>query len=241
MLIFAKDNCTKQQVFALVINNNNRQNGYRYIDKHTGGGQASYEVNEEEAKVVRKMFFWMGYDRLSLGEVWRRINKLQPITRKGNTFWNRATIWRILKNPAYKGQAAFGKRKSGPIASRIRPQKRSSEQPRWNYSLYNTDKEDWIYIAVPAIVDEVLFDTVQEQLEENKKVARIQRDKAKNLLQGLTVCAICERAYYAKPSGYKKDNYVYYRCSGTNRERFKSDLKICNNKPIRAETLEVAV
>lgn len=219
--------------------------GYRYIHKHIGGGQASYEIIEEEAELVRKMFFWIGQERLTLGEVWRRVNKLKPVTRKGKNFWNRATIWRILKNPAYKGQAAFGKRKSAEIAPRIRPQKRSSEQPKWNYSLYNTEKEDWIYIPVPAIVDAKLFDTVQEQMEENKKLARVRREKARNLLQGLTVCQLCKRAYYAGNKGKKLGNpkayYTYYRCSGTNRERFSSDFKICDNRSIRTEVLEIAV
>lgn len=32
--------------------------GYRYINKHIGGGQAFFEINEEEAEVIRKMFFW---------------------------------------------------------------------------------------------------------------------------------------------------------------------------------------
>lgn len=219
--------------------------GYHYIPKHIGGGQASYEINEEEAEIVRKMFYWVGHERLTLGEVWRRINKLCPITRKGKTFWNRATIWKILKNPAYKGQAAFGKRKSGAVAPRIRPQKRSSEHPKWNYSLYNTEKEDWIYIPVPAIIDENLFDVVQEQMEENKKLARVRRENARNLLQGLAVCQICKRAYYASKKGKKpgniKGDYTYYRCSGTNRERFGNDFKICDNKPIRTEVLETAV
>lgn len=36
--------------------------GYRYIDKHTGGGTASYQVIEEEAGMVRRMFAWVGQE-----------------------------------------------------------------------------------------------------------------------------------------------------------------------------------
>lgn len=218
--------------------------GYRYIDKHTGGGQAAYQINEEEAIIVRKMFAWVGQERLSLGEVWRRINQIKPVTRKGKSYWNRSTIWRILKNPAYKGQAAFGKRRSGERRPCLRPQKRSYEQSKWNYSLYASEKEEWIYIPVPAIIDENLFEVVQEQLEENKKLYRVRRDKAKNLLQGLTVCHRCQRAYYARSKGQKlngQENYTYYRCSGTDSNRFFDGIKACNNKPVRTDALEIAV
>lgn len=34
-------------------------------------------------------------------------------------------------------------------------------------------KEEWITIPVPALVDPVLFESVQEQLEENQRRARI--------------------------------------------------------------------
>ena len=34
------------------------------------------------------------------------------LTRKGKMHWDRSTIWYMLKNPAYKGQAAFGRTKN---------------------------------------------------------------------------------------------------------------------------------
>jgi hypothetical protein len=33
-------------------------------------------------------------------------------TRKGETVWDRSTVWAMLRNPAYRGQAAFGKTKT---------------------------------------------------------------------------------------------------------------------------------
>jgi hypothetical protein len=44
-------------------------------------------------------------------------------------------------------------------------------------------------IPVPALVDAVLFDAVQEQLQENRQRARIPQRGAKYLLQGLMVWA----------------------------------------------------
>src|SRR5206468_1158292 len=45
--------------------------GYRYIRKHDGGGQAQYQILEEEARVVRQVFAWVGQDGLSLEAVRR--------------------------------------------------------------------------------------------------------------------------------------------------------------------------
>lgn len=44
-------------------------------------------------------------------------------------------------------------------------------------------------IPVPALVDAVLFDAVQEQLQENRERARVPQRGAKYLLQGLIVWA----------------------------------------------------
>jgi site-specific DNA recombinase len=218
--------------------------GYRYIDRYTGGGQALYEIIEEEAEVVRKIFSWIGQDRLSIGEVSRRLNKAHPKTRTGKTYWDRSVIWGMLKNPAYKGQAAFGKTKVGKVLPRIKPQKRSHEQPKYNYSIYSVEKENWIYIQVPAIIEEALFDIVQEQLAENRKVARVRQRGALHLLQGMIECQRCHYAFYGKPvrnkRGEKIDSYAYYRCIGTDAYRFGGN-KICDNKQIRTDTLEIAV
>lgn len=59
--------------------------GYLYIDKYTGGGQAFFEIHEKEAEIVRKIFFWIGQERLSIGQVHRQLNEIYPFTRKGLT------------------------------------------------------------------------------------------------------------------------------------------------------------
>jgi site-specific DNA recombinase len=219
--------------------------GYRYIDKYTGGGQAFFEINEHESEIVRKIFHWIGYDRLSIGSVHRKLNETYPFTRKGKNYWNRSTIWAILKNPAYSGQAAFGRRKVINKLPRIRPRKGSHEHPKQNYSLCTTKKEDWIFISVPAIIEQDLFKVVQAQLEENKKAARVGEKGAKFLLQGLIVCKQCDYAYYSRkintaPRKNKTYNYFYYRCAGSDAFRF-GGKKLCNNTQIRMDMLDIAV
>jgi site-specific DNA recombinase len=218
--------------------------GYRYIDKYRGAGQALYEVHEAESAVVQTIFSWVGQDRLTIGEVCRRLKEANICSPKGKPYWDRSVIWLLLQNPAYKGQAAFGKTKIGAMLPRIRPQKHSCEQPRKNYSVHHVEKENWIYVPVPALIDEALFDTVQEQLSENRKLARTRRRGAAYLLQGLLVCQGCKYAYYGKSirnkRGEKIQHYAYYRCIGADPYRFGGN-KICENKQIRTDTLEIAV
>src|SRR6516225_6476394 len=79
--------------------------GYRYIGKHESGGEARYQVVAEEARVVRKIFEWVGQERCSIGEVCRRLQSDGVPTRTGKSAWDRSVIWSYLKNPAYKGTA----------------------------------------------------------------------------------------------------------------------------------------
>src|SRR4029450_2795921 len=77
--------------------------GYRYVSKHEGGGHARYDIIEDEARVVRQVLTWVGQERLSIGEVCRRLQRAEERTRTGRTQWDRSVVWGILKNPADKG------------------------------------------------------------------------------------------------------------------------------------------
>jgi site-specific DNA recombinase len=222
--------------------------GYRYIDKHRGNGQAFYEVHAQQAEVIQKIFYWVGYERVSLLEVCRRLGKMEILSPSGRPSWNRNVVWAMLKNPAYKGKAAFGKTRNVPKLPRLRPYKGSIEQPKQNYHSKKIEKESWIYISVPMIIDEVLFDSVQEQLEENRKIAaRIGKKGATYLLQGLVVCKRCGYAYCGKTV---KSHYIskhnikkvyiskFYACTDS---CHRGRNKTCNSKQIGGDTLEIAV
>lgn len=65
--------------------------GYRYITIGEGGGQARYEICEEEAQVVRQIFTWVGRERLSIGAACRRSRAAGVPTRSGKTWWDRTS------------------------------------------------------------------------------------------------------------------------------------------------------
>jgi site-specific DNA recombinase len=219
--------------------------GYRYVDKHTGGGQARYEIIPDEARVVRQVFDWVGRERLSIGEVCRRLTQAGEVTRTGKTVWDRSVVWGILHNPAYRGAAAFGKTRYEPLRPRLRAQRNRPLQPRRAVSVRDVPADEWLTIAVPALVEADLFAAVQAQLQENQRHARQSRRGARYLLQGLVQCHHCGYALYGKPISRKAAKghartYAYYRCLGTDAYRF-GGARVCDNPQVRTDLLDLAV
>ena len=173
--------------------------GYRYISQAEGGGIARYEILEDQAQVVRRLFDGVGRERLSRGEVQRRLTATAIPTPCGKAWWDRSTIWGILPNPAYRGPAALGKTRTGALRPRRRAQRNRALQPRRADSTSAQPAADWLPLPVPALVDDALFSAVQEPLAENRRRARQSQRGAKYLLQGLLVGAGCGYAYYGKP------------------------------------------
>src|SRR3954449_217928 len=221
--------------------------GYRYVGKHEGGGEARYQVVAEEARVVRRIFEWVGQDRCSIGEVCRRLRRDGVPSRTGKPAWDRSVVWATLKNPAYRGTAAFGKTRAGELKpQRLRPQRGRPEQPRRPASRVDTVSEEQILIEVPGLVSEDLFGAVQAQLEENRQRRRDRPGGGRYLLQGLVVCKRCGSGCYGKPTsrasakGKGTIPYAYYRCTGSDAYRFGGQ-RLCWNKQIRTDILDAAV
>jgi site-specific DNA recombinase len=219
--------------------------GYVYIDRYAGGGQARYQIHEEHTAVVRQIFAWVGLERCSLGEVCRRLKSQAIPSPTGKSYWDRATIWGMLKNAAYKGEAQFGKTRVGPLRPRVRPQRDKPMQPRRAVATYDTEAAERVVIVVPALIDADLFAAVAEQLEENRRRRRESKRGARYLLQGLLVCGCCRYAYYGKPLSQaarkgKNRDCAYYRCIGTDAYRFGGQ-RVCSNGQCRTDVLDKAV
>jgi len=219
--------------------------GYHYVSKQAGGGQARYEMVPDEARVVRQVFAWVGRERLSIGEVCRRLTQAGEVTRLGKPVWDRSMVWGMLKNPAYQGAAAFGKTRQEPLRPRLRAQRGRPLPPRRAVSTVDVPQEEWITLAVPALVEPAVFAAVQAQLEENRRHARQSKRGALYLLQGLLQCQQCGYAFYGKrlsPSSHKGKPraYAYYRCLGTDAYRFGGE-RVCDNAQMRTDRVDLAV
>ena len=214
--------------------------GYRYVKKSEGAGEARFEILPDQARVVRQIFEWVGSERAGLWEVCRRLQVAGEQTRSGNKRWDRSTVWGILRNPAYKGAAAFGKTRSEAWRGRLRPQRGRPAQPRRPRARAAVAQQDWISIPVPPIVEAELFESVQEQLRENQRRAQLRRKGSRFLLQGLICCAQCGYALCGNTRPTPDGEQGYYRCTGTDRYRFGGE-RVCQSTSVRIDLLDSAV
>jgi site-specific DNA recombinase len=212
--------------------------GYRYINKQEGGGEARFDIVGDEARVVQQVFAWVGHDRCTINAVCRRLHQAGVRTRTGKAHWDHKTIWDMLKNPAYKGEAAFGKTRWTPVGSRLRAPRGRPTHSRRGYSGKEVPQDEWITIPVPALVEVALFEAVQAQLEENRRRARIPEKGSRYLLQGLLVCRQCGYAYCGRTNDAR---HAYYRCAGAMNIPRHGFERVCGSKPLRMDQTDAAV
>ena len=172
--------------------------GYRYISKREGHGVARFEVIASEAQTVMTIFEWYGKEDYSLSQICERLNREGILRRSGKPGWDPTTVWDLLKDTAYKGEALYGKSRVGEYRPHLRPAHGQPDYPRRARSITATPVAAQIPVAVPAIVSVDLFEAVQEKLAENKARRRRSEPGVRFLLQGLTVCSKCGYAYIGK-------------------------------------------
>jgi site-specific DNA recombinase len=211
--------------------------GYRYITREAGGGAARYEIDDEAARIVRQIFTWVGHERLTLAGVGRRLYASGVPSPTGRPHWSRAMIYTLLRNPAYAGQAVYGRRQCVPWQPPLHPPRGHEGLPRRPYRQVPAAAERHISIAVPALVDEDLFASVAERLEENRKRHRERLAGAQYLLRGLLVCQKCGYGFTGQQSS---GPWSYYRCCGTDRTRFHGARR-CDARLVAVDQLDEAV
>jgi site-specific DNA recombinase len=219
--------------------------GYRYIRRDLGGGVARFEVVEEEAQIVRRIFRWVAQDRLSLSEVRRRLQQMTCQSPRGLSRWNITTLRAVLANAAYIGRAVLGRSRVLPARPRLRLVRRNARPSPGVTQRVRGPREEWIEIAVPPLVEPETFEAAGTQLAENRKRKRAHLRGPRWLLQGLVVCRRCRYAYYAKasrlsPTDPSKGSRHYYRCIGADAHRFNGAAK-CTNPMVRGDKLEQVV
>jgi site-specific DNA recombinase len=209
--------------------------GYHY-EKKTEHSDAYYKIDEAEADIVREIFRLYTDEDYSIGAVARRLNAKGIPTRSNKNGWERSTIWGMLRNPAYKGTACFGKTEKSERKKITRPlRQKGGFSPRCSTS-QERPRKDWIEISVPAVISCETFELAQERLRENKRLSS-RNTKEPTLLQGLLVCQECGYSMYRTSTRTSKRKIYYYRCIGSDNYRHPGG-RVCNNKPIRQDYLD---
>ena len=206
--------------------------GYRYVRK-SDTSAAFYEVVEAEAKVVRMVFEIYTQQRLSINAIARLLNERRIATRTGHGRWERSTVWGMLRNPAYRGTACYGKTEQRARQRVTRP------LPSRDVGGHERPRAEWIEVPVPALVSDEMFALAQEQLEKNKRHSP-RRTVEPTLLQGILVCEQCGYGLYRTSTHTSKQKLNYYRCIGSDKYR-RLNGPVCTNRPIRQDYLDAFV
>jgi site-specific DNA recombinase len=196
-----------------------------------------YEIDEDAARIVRQIFTWVGHERLTLAGVCRRLLGNGIPSPTGHRYWSRAMIHTLLLNPAYAGQAIYGRRQCVPGQRPLHPPRGHTGLPRRPDRQVPAPAERHINVPVPAIVDEGLFTSAAERLEENRKRNRERLTGVQYLLRGLLVCQACG---YGLTGHHHRGQGRYSRRCGTDRSRFHGEFR-CKARLVAVEPLDEAV
>jgi site-specific DNA recombinase len=209
--------------------------GYRYVRK-TQETAAYYEIIEEQAVVVRKVYDWYTVEGLSIAAITRRLNEQGIPTRKRISRWERTTVWAMLRNPAYMGLACFGKTKLAERQRITRPLRLRGGFSARNSAGHERPREEWIEIPVPAIVSRTTFDFAQERLQQNKRLSP-RRTVEWSIVQGLVSCSKCSYGMCRSSTHSSARKIHYYRCIGSDGWRHLNG-PLCDNRPVRQDVLD---
>ena len=179
--------------------------GYRYIAKQEKV-HGYYEINEEEARVVRMMFDWIDQDGLTLRGIVRKLQELGIKPRKSKRgVWATSTLSTLFKNRAYIGEAHWG---SSYAVVPEKPTSKEKYRKIKKSSRRMKPEAEWLTIPVPAIIDKNVFARVRDKIEANFLLSQ-RNTKNEYLLTGRIYC-VCGRKRAGE--GPQRGKHLYYRC-----------------------------
>ena len=212
--------------------------GYRY-HKKTPDSDAFYEIIEAQASVVREVYRYYTCEHMSIGAITRELKERAVPTSTRRSRWERSTVWAMLRNPAYKGKACFGKTRQMPRECVTRRVRLRGGVASATTGGHEKPRGEWIEIPVPAIISEETFALAQERLAMNKLHAP-RRTKTPSVVQGLVSRGKCGYALSRTSAQTSARKISYYRCLGSDSWRHLNG-PVCDSRPVRQDLLDDVV
>lgn len=209
----------------------------KIVDKY-GNKASSLVINDEQAKVIKRIFDTYTEDGMSLRKLANCLSD-KKIHGPKREVWDSVTLSRILHNSVYvkateevywhfmslgmnieNSMSDFdGIHACNSIGQRERTKNKCNSLKDQQLAVANHE----------GIVDAETWLKVQEKLSENKQIS-LENSGKYSWLTGLLKCCNC--GYSIKLNYSKADKKIYMICSG------KSNLKICDNR-IRIDIREL--
>lgn len=197
---------------------------------------SKYEINEEQAKIVRLVFDKFVNEDMHSANICRLINAMDIKNIRGNK-WDMRGIKRMLRNPAYIGTLRWN------YTGRDK-----------NYKSWIKDESEWVVVenAHEPIIDKELFDKANQRLDiqsANRSNKRPPTYEIKHFLSGLLRCSECggtliysklneDRNDFFQCGGYRRgkcntsNSIVAYKVTDILKEVLKHDLQLFENNEI---------
>jgi site-specific DNA recombinase len=196
--------------------------GYRQISRAEATAIPEYYGRSGELLIVpeKEAFIREMFERAAAGQSLRSLAAWADTVQPKKGAWSATTIRQMLRNPAYYGLAAFGRRKIIQLQKLTKSGAHLRTEQNWR------PEEEWVRVPCPAIVSRALWDQVQERLATNKSALAGRPSKAWPLSSGVTRCGACGgmRGEGLSCHGHKNTRgYRYYGCSSDVRR----DLPTC--------------
>jgi len=199
--------------------------GYDYIKK-TKEREGYYKINPEKANIV-KLIFNLYLELSSICGVAKALTK-KGIKPPQGIAWRQSSLKRILTDESYIGTTYFNKTQA---IEGYRNEKKYRKLV--NSRRRRRDKNEWIPISIPPILNKETFTTVQKLIKKNH---RANNQKYPYLLSGgLIRCIKCGSTI----AGSMCHGFSAYRCN--NRSRRFPFPKDCKSPQISGKKLENAV
>ncbi len=175
-------------------------------------------IEPTSAAVVQRIFHLYTVENRSIREIARILTDEGHMPYRGGSEWAKTTVNHILVNTAYIGNCYFNRRK------------------RVGGKHILKDKEEWIQIACPPIIDIPIFDKVQKRMKHNMDYVRKHPSRL-YLLSGMILCSECDRPYLAQTAKANKNR----RRNDAQSYRHRLKAGHCMNKTMSARVLDPLV
>lgn len=179
-------------------------------------GEGGVQIVPEQAKVVELIYHLYAEKNYSFRKIRDELKKRGIPSYTGKPEWQLSAIRNVLTNTAYKGYVYYNKSLCHSNSNRE-----------------FREKHEWIKIEIPRIIDDALFQIVQERIQDKKEAYR-RLPKHFYLLSGMLRCKECGKPYRAN---YKNDRPKEHRKAYRSYRHRRSEGQ-CMDKEITAVRLE---
>lgn len=223
-----------------------RAYGYIFVDAE--GKQSPkvkketyYAPHPEESEIIKLIFHRIGIEGWSARQVAAYLEGRFPPPGKWGC-WSQNQVCLFIRKPLYKGLFICNRHELTEVPAK---NQRPHEPLRMIKKKVPRPPEEWIYVPVPPLVSEELWDMANRLLDKNAQMAK-RNAKVNYLLTGLIKCSGCGSTYVGSRTKHKSKNgiryYFRYRCvAQNNRDPHIQKMINCSQPMIKVQKLEDAV